>query len=456
MDYRVAARDTRFGKFRRVRLLALAVGFVATIVGPVEAQLYINEIFFDPPGSGDSTQEYVELRGPAVPGGYSLDNYYLIFLENEFNSQQNDLLSGPPGVVDFMFDLNGKSLSPDGFLTLRQKGTPYTLPADAYNLINSGSADSWGTEPANNTLGVSSTSGKIENSGFTAMLINKGTGPAPTLGMALDGNVDNDGDLDPNDYDGLDYATGQPGWTIHDSIGIFSEVTEAVFGRTYAPTTFGPEVDGEFVDYIENTTGLHIQQTFHPNITDDQTYVGTGFEIEMVARWGDSTGDGPGDWHVTNLTDKALSGFVSAADGFRQSGHIHDDPLDDFVETNQFVPYGANLTNTLGAANYPLNLTQLPWDYNHDGVVDAADYTVWRDTLGSTTDLRADGNGSNTIDEDDFAFWRARFGYEVGSVPGQGAGSGSAAAAAVPEPASIVLLSLAGVALVCVGRCRRS
>jgi arabinogalactan endo-1,4-beta-galactosidase len=28
-------------------------------------------------------------------------------------------------------------------------------------------------------------------------------------------------------------------------------------------------------------------------------------------------------------------------------------------------------------------------DYNRDGVVDAADYTVWRDTLGSTTDLRA-------------------------------------------------------------------
>ncbi len=27
-------------------------------------------------------------------------------------------------------------------------------------------------------------------------------------------------------------------------------------------------------------------------------------------------------------------------------------------------------------------------DYNGNGIVDAADYTVWRDTLGSTTDLR--------------------------------------------------------------------
>ena len=33
-------------------------------------------------------------------------------------------------------------------------------------------------------------------------------------------------------------------------------------------------------------------------------------------------------------------------------------------------------------------------DYNSNGIVDAADYTVWRDTLGSLTDLRA--NGDNT------------------------------------------------------------
>ena len=43
-----------------------------------------------------------------------------------------------------------------------------------------------------------------------------------------------------------------------------------------------------------------------------------------------------------------------------------------------------------------LNVQSAPLlgDYNQNGVVDAADYTVWRDTLGSTTDLRA--NGDNT------------------------------------------------------------
>ena len=37
-------------------------------------------------------------------------------------------------------------------------------------------------------------------------------------------------------------------------------------------------------------------------------------------------------------------------------------------------------------------------DYNFDNTVDAADYVVWRKTVGSTTDLSADGNGDRLID----------------------------------------------------------
>lgn len=49
-------------------------------------------------------------------------------------------------------------------------------------------------------------------------------------------------------------------------------------------------------------------------------------------------------------------------------------------------------------------------DYNSDGNVNAADYTVWRDTLGSTTDLRADGDENGTVEAADYEFWRTRFG----------------------------------------------
>lgn len=49
-------------------------------------------------------------------------------------------------------------------------------------------------------------------------------------------------------------------------------------------------------------------------------------------------------------------------------------------------------------------------DYNGDGNVDAADYTVWRDTLGSSSDLRADGDGDGQVDADDYTVWKDDFG----------------------------------------------
>ena len=50
-------------------------------------------------------------------------------------------------------------------------------------------------------------------------------------------------------------------------------------------------------------------------------------------------------------------------------------------------------------------------DYNKNTVVDAADYLVWRNTLGlPAPTCRADGDDSGTIDELDYEWWRARFG----------------------------------------------
>jgi hypothetical protein len=74
---------------------------------------------------------------------------------------------------------------------------------------------------------------------------------------------------------------------------------------------------------------------------------------------------------------------------------------------------------------------ELEGDYNGNGIVDAADYTIWRDTLGSTTDLRADGDGNNMIGNGDYQAWKSNFG-----AGGGGAGSN----AAVPEPCAILLL----------------
>ena len=90
-------------------------------------------------------------------------------------------------------------------------------------------------------------------------------------------------------------------------------------------------------------------------------------------------------------------------------------------------------------------------DYNGNGVVDAADYAIWRDSKGAAGlpgDLAGDGDdgtGTGTpdgmVDESDYAFWSARFGA---TTPlGSGSGSTAGVAAVVPEPAGFVLLAFA-------------
>ncbi|QDU87542.1 hypothetical protein Pla175_09040 [Pirellulimonas nuda] len=81
-------------------------------------------------------------------------------------------------------------------------------------------------------------------------------------------------------------------------------------------------------------------------------------------------------------------------------------------------------------------ISTLPGDYNGDGAVDAADYTVWRDSLDQTgAGLAADGTGDGVVDGADLEFWRGRFGNT--------AGGGLPQAAAVPEPNGL-LLALVG------------
>jgi hypothetical protein len=74
-------------------------------------------------------------------------------------------------------------------------------------------------------------------------------------------------------------------------------------------------------------------------------------------------------------------------------------------------------------------------DYNNDGVVDAADYTVWRD--GNA--LQNEGASFGVIDQADYELWRRQFGKTRLDIAN---GSGQATAA-VPEPTSMVLLVVA-------------
>jgi len=77
----------------------------------------------------------------------------------------------------------------------------------------------------------------------------------------------------------------------------------------------------------------------------------------------------------------------------------------------------------------------LPGDYNRNGVVDAADYTVWRDTLDHYVPryTGADGNGDWYVDNWDYGVWRNNFGRTAAG--GSGAGR---VEHGIPEPAALL------------------
>jgi len=93
------------------------------------------------------------------------------------------------------------------------------------------------------------------------------------------------------------------------------------------------------------------------------------------------------------------------------------------------------------APNQLLTIVERVGDYNGDGRVDAADYTVWRNNLGTNVaaGTGADGNRDSTIDGDDYSLWRKTYGMVVFQA---GGGSGLKVAT-VPEPAAGALLGLA-------------
>jgi hypothetical protein len=75
-----------------------------------------------------------------------------------------------------------------------------------------------------------------------------------------------------------------------------------------------------------------------------------------------------------------------------------------------------------------------PGDFNRDGIVDACDYSIWRDMLGSDVEPfeGADASGDGVVNFDDYAIWKSHFGQGLVFTVG---GGGGGAMAATAEPA---------------------
>ena len=92
---------------------------------------------------------------------------------------------------------------------------------------------------------------------------------------------------------------------------------------------------------------------------------------------------------------------------------------------------GNNPDAQIVRVDFTANLPTLLGDYNEDGAVDAADYTVWRDSEGSVGDHPADGNNDGFVNGADYDLWAGNFGA---TAPSASLATALAATATVEEP----------------------
>jgi T5SS/PEP-CTERM-associated repeat protein len=160
-------------------------------------------------------------------------------------------------------------------------------------------------------------------------------------------------------------------------------------------------------------------------------------------------GPGPSDQDKLTVNGAViLAGTldVSLIDGFIPIAGNSFDVLDWTILSGTFdtlnlptldpgLMWNASQLYTAGAL-----LVAIAGDYNANGFVDAADYTVWRNSLNENgVTLAADGNGDNTIDNLDFEVWKLHYGESVAGAMQSNQNFN------VPEPSAVVLFVVAAI-----------
>jgi hypothetical protein len=96
---------------------------------------------------------------------------------------------------------------------------------------------------------------------------------------------------------------------------------------------------------------------------------------------------------------------------------------------------GAGFYFDMAFGNSTLDSGRPQGDYDRNGIVNAADYNLWKASFGSVASLDADGNANGVVDAADYVVWRKTLGQgALGTSIGGGTG--------VPEPSTFLLLAM--------------
>ncbi|MGL4514542.1 MAG: hypothetical protein ACRCT8_15750 [Lacipirellulaceae bacterium] len=301
------------------------------------------------------------------------------------------------------------------------------------------------------------------------------------------------GSLAPGQWTPLQNNPATPGWNVAgaSSASVLSELnplgsltvnsTARSIGAVYsAPTTFGtsPVVTFEYAvaGETEGTPGLvqltgsraanNLLLTVDPTSGEARLQNSSAFAVSLVGysvlSQSGALLPANGDWQ--SLSDSSFPGWQEAAptatalSELRPGSGVTISPGQSFAVGQLFNPTGrrdlvlefalaGELAPRSGAVSYaPVSISAgVQGDYNGDGAVNAADYTVWRDNVGGTGLPNEGGVSLGAVDQADYLFWRSRY----------GASTPAATSVAVPSPASS-LLAWMGVAGLLASTVRRS
>jgi hypothetical protein len=170
--------------------------------------------------------------------------------------------------------------------------------------------------------------------------------------------------------------------------------------------------------------------------TSSDTNPGDGIDTGMLHK------------HLALLLNSTTEGGMPAAGVYvlawqsRAAGFETSDPFVFVHRTSTAFDAARNLAATWIEGNLDSMFPSiLPGDYNDDELVDAGDYTVWRDLLGSSINLPNEDASPNVVDAADYDVWKANFGTSAAN------GTAALTSAIVPELTTFLLALVAALAL---------
>lgn len=224
------------------------------------------------------------------------------------------------------------------------------------------------------------------------------------------------------------------------------------------------EIDGivQFVgDISENNLVVLIDSTTgQATMKNDSTYT---IEIEAYTITSEGSFLEPGTWNSfddqglnSGNWEDSLGSSSARLTELIQSGTATITPGQEFDLGVIYDVTGID-TDILGFEFLFPPADSVDGDFNGDGTVNLADYTVWRDNLGAADESAIGGNGDgmNGVDAADYQLWKDNFGMSLsdsGGIPDVRTGVVKFVSApplvglsAVPEPGTMVLTLLSGV-----------